>query len=554
MANRPQRGILMGIALGASLAAASTPAAGFSLFGFHLWGEREDEDQIEIIDPLPYTVTMTVSGGPDNLQRTLEQASSLWTDRETPASGNAGLLSKARGDYRRILAALYGEGFYGPTISIRAAGQEVADVTLAVQFPHEVPIVIAVTAGPRFRFGETDIINAPPPRANDRDPVETPKSAGFTPGATARSGVINQASALSIERWRQLSRAKAKEADREVIADHATSNLDVTLTLDPGQEAHYGKTVVRGSRRTDPAFIAFMADLPEGEPFDPDDIAAGQDRLNRLGAFNAVRFVEADAIGPDGSLPITVVVEDRRPRSVGVGGTLSTIDGIGIATYWQHRNLFGRGERLRFDASVDGLGDSLDPNNFDYNVGVTFTKPGVWTPDTNFVTGIVAQQVDFDTYREKSITASAGLSQTFGRRLTGDAFLQVSRARYEDDFGIRHFTIFGLIGRAAVRPAQRSAERHPRLLPRRRGAALLRVRRMAIPRSAARSTAGSTRASARTTRSCWPAARWSAPSPAPTSPRARRTCCSSPAAAARCAATPTTRSASRPSSFPARTW
>ena len=57
MAKWPQRGILMGIALGASLAATSTPAAGFSLFGFHLWGEREDEDQIEIIDPLPYTVT-----------------------------------------------------------------------------------------------------------------------------------------------------------------------------------------------------------------------------------------------------------------------------------------------------------------------------------------------------------------------------------------------------------------------------------------------------------------------------------------------------------------
>ena len=53
MANRPQRGTLMGIALGASLAAASTPAAGFSLFGFHLWGEREDEDRFEIIDPCP---------------------------------------------------------------------------------------------------------------------------------------------------------------------------------------------------------------------------------------------------------------------------------------------------------------------------------------------------------------------------------------------------------------------------------------------------------------------------------------------------------------------
>ena len=63
-------------------------------------------------------------------ERQLETASSLWSDRETPASGNAGLLAKARGDYRRLLAALYTEGYYGPAISIRAAGEEVADAGL----------------------------------------------------------------------------------------------------------------------------------------------------------------------------------------------------------------------------------------------------------------------------------------------------------------------------------------------------------------------------------------------------------------------------------------
>ena len=225
-----------------------------------------------------------------------------------------------------------------------------------------------------------------------------------------------------------------------------------------------------------------------------------------------MRFVEADEIGPDGSLPITVAVEDRRPRTIGFGGTLSTIDGVGIAAYWQHRNLFGRAERLRFDASVDGLGGSLDPDDFDYNVGVTFTKPGVWTPDTNFITSHrSAQQVDFDTYRERSVTASAGLSQTFGERLTGEPSSQASRARYEDDFGIRHFTIFGADRPRAVRPRATIRSNATRgYYPRRRGAALLRVRRTATPRSAARSRAGSTRASARRTRSCWPAARWSA--------------------------------------------
>jgi translocation and assembly module TamA len=260
--------------------------------------------------------------------------------------------------------------------------------------------------------------------------------------------VINQASALSIERWRQLARAKAREADREVIADHDTDRLDVELTLDPGRAAHYGPTTVVGSERTSHDFIAYMADLTEGEPYDPDDLEAAQNRLASLQIFSSLRIEEAEEILPDGSLPMTVRVADRRPRTFGFGGTLSTIDGVGVAAFWVHRNLFGRAEQLRFDASIDGLGGSLDPNDYDYNLGVTFVRPGVFTPDTNFVTSLVGSRVDFDTYREKSITAQAGFTRQFGNDLTGSIFAEISRARYEDDFGVRHFTILGLNGNA----------------------------------------------------------------------------------------------------------
>jgi translocation and assembly module TamA len=69
MARAPLRGILMATLL-VSNALAASPARAFELFGVRLWGEREPEDQIEIIDPLPYTVTMTVSGA-DGLERQL---------------------------------------------------------------------------------------------------------------------------------------------------------------------------------------------------------------------------------------------------------------------------------------------------------------------------------------------------------------------------------------------------------------------------------------------------------------------------------------------------
>lgn len=450
MARKPRCGKARGLLVGLAVLSA-TPAASFEIFGIHLWGPREDENTIEVIDPLPYRATLHVTGGEESLQGRLENASALYTDREQPASGRAGLLAKGRADYRRILAALYAAGYYGPEISIQAMGREVSDLTLSDELPPNVTIHIRIAAGPQFLFGRTEIVNAPPAEVSheDEDENDTPAAIDFEPGQPALSGVINQASAISIERWRQLARAKAKETDREVIADHSTNRLDVTLSLEPGPRAYYGPTHVSGSRRVDPDFIAFMTDLPQGRPFDPDDVQASEDRLNRLGVFRSIRIEEAPEIGPDGSLPMTVTVEDRRPRTIGFGATLSTIDGAGIAAYWQHRNLFGRAERLRFDASIDGLGESADPDDYDYNFGVTFTKPGVWTPDTNFITSAVARQLDFTTYRERSITGRVGISQMFGDRLTGELFAEISRARYEDDFGTRNFTTYALVGSAA---------------------------------------------------------------------------------------------------------
>lgn len=445
MAGR-HRNIVTCLMLGAASIAAA-PVYAFEIFGIHLWGPRETDDLVDVIDPLTYTVAWRVSGGDEALTRQLESASSLWSDREAPASGSGGLLSKARGDYRRLLAALYAAGYYGPSISIRAAGQEVADASLDMDFPSPTPVVIDIQTGPRFRFGVTSIDAAAPAEAFARDDIDTPESVGFRTGETARSGVINQASALTIEQWRHLSRAKARETDRKVVADHATDRLDVALTIDPGPKARYGPTRVEGTERIDPKFVAFMADLPEGEPFDPDDLTDGLDRLNRLGVFRSLRFEEGE-IGLNGLMPITVRVDDRRPRSIGIGGTYSTIDGLGVSAFWEHRNLFRRAERLRFSATMDGLG-ALDPEDYSYQFGVAFTKPGVWTPDTNFVAGASAFRLDYETYRQEGVSANVGLSQQFSRRLTGQVLLQASRSRYEDDFGTRDFTIFGVIGNSA---------------------------------------------------------------------------------------------------------
>ncbi|MUJ18390.1 outer membrane protein assembly factor, partial [Brucella abortus] len=95
---------------------ALSPALAFEIFGIHLWGKDKKQDP-DIIDPKTYSVDVTTTGDRKNadgkeadLKSVIEGASGLVSDADKPASGSAGLLAKARGDYRRILSALYGEG------------------------------------------------------------------------------------------------------------------------------------------------------------------------------------------------------------------------------------------------------------------------------------------------------------------------------------------------------------------------------------------------------------------------------------------------------------
>ncbi len=431
------------------MALASTPAPAFEIFGIRLFGSDPAEEPDVIGEPQYYSVTLNVTGEPE-LEDRIRGASTLWGDREEAASGVSGLVSKARGDYRRILAALYGEARYGVAISITIDGREASDIAPDALVANPATVVVSVDTGPLFRFGEARIVNAAPPPTERRDEVDDPAEEGFAPGEEARSGVVLRAERLAVEAWRQQGHAKAEVSDRLVEAVHPTSTLDAVLTVDPGRRAVYAPVAVQGTARMDPDFVAFMTGIRPGQEYDPDDLERAGTRLARLDVFRASRFEEGEEIAPDGSLPITLVVQERLPRRFGVGGSYSTLDGLGLETYWLHRNLFGRAERLRLDARVAGIGRTFKPEEFTYRVGARFVKPGVYTPDTNFEAGIAAdREVIEDAYTRTGVSAEAGLTHIFTEELSGRVFVNAAHARFDFPNGVpepREFTTLGVLG------------------------------------------------------------------------------------------------------------
>lgn len=425
---------------------AVSPAVAFELFGFKFFERDSDGEADDVIgDPQSYTIDINVAEGDHDIEDAITGASTLWTDREEPASGAAGLLAKARGDYRRILATLYGDGRYAGTISILVNGREAADLPPDAELPDPASVRVSVDPGPLFVFGTAQVVNPAPPAQDRRDEVDLPADEGFAPGEPAKSGVILQAERLAVEAWRQQGHAKAEVVERRVVAAHDHDLLNATLVVEPGRRAVYGAVGVEGTDRMDPAFVAYMTDLPAGQEFDPDDIERANTRLAKLDVFRSQRIVEGDQIGPDGALPISVVVQERELRRFGIGGSYSTIDGLGLETYWLHRNLFGRAERLRLEGKVGGIG-SFDPEDFTYRLGATFTKPGVYTPDTDFIASLFGDREVLEAYTRTAVTGQVGFNHMFTEELSARLFLNGQIARFDDDFGRRDFQTLGLLG------------------------------------------------------------------------------------------------------------
>lgn len=438
------------VALGVVLAGTTAPARAFELFGIKIFGGKDEESDDTIGEPYRYSVDFSVGTAPaekDDLDASLKGASTLWQDREKVASGAAGLLAKARGDYRSLLASLYSQGLYGGTISILIDGQEAADLPPDAEIANPATIAVKIDPGPIFHFDETEIVNRAPETSDRKDRVEAPEKQGFVPGEIARSGTIVQAGKLAVEAWRQQGHAKADLKERRVEADHDRDIVDATLVVEPGRKAHYGPVSVEGTERMDPAFVARQTGLEFGAEYDPDDLEKANKRLARLEVFRAARIQEAEKIAEDGSLPLSVIVQERLPRRFGFGGSYSTLDGLGLEAYWMHRNLFGRAERLRFDAKVAGIGETLQPDEFTYRVSAAFTKPGVYTPDTDFVSSLVGDREVLDAYTRTAVTATAGFTHIFSDELSARLFLNGGYAKFDDDvFGKRDFQTIGFLG------------------------------------------------------------------------------------------------------------
>jgi translocation and assembly module TamA len=448
-----------------------SPAAAFDFFGF--FGSDDTPAPVSA-ETLPYELKFQVDGlekGDDSdVVQVLRDASVTYRLRQdAPLDGDA-LLRRLQADNTPIRDALWSLGYYDAHLDVLLADQAVdfgdqgfaRSVAAADGFRNRaaVPIKMVATLGPLFRLRALHV-DVP----HDDAPDGLPRLAfRLKAGDPARSADIRAAQVRLVDWFRARGHPLAKIADVKAVVDHAAHVMDLDLKVDPGPAAGIGPVVVSGtSQEAVRAAIVSHIYLQHGEPYSPDRLAETKKSIARIQAIGGIRIREGDRLDADGNLPIFVDVTERPDHLAGASARYSTKDGPGLTTYWEDRNLFGGGERLRLEGDlsllqrVDGTSyhglSGIKLSDVGARFGASFIKPGLFGSPNDLLIDTSANRErvgnnTFGGYTAHAFGGTIGVIHRFSDTISMQAGLQVKQSTSVDVLGRVDATLVGVTAAA----------------------------------------------------------------------------------------------------------
>lgn len=369
--------------------------------------------------------TVTVEGVADRgLRRAILEVSELTEGARRALPTERALQRLVEASLTRIEKLLRARGFYASQLEFAI---EPAGDTARV-------VVLRVKPGPAYRLTRYDIVQTT--TGEPRAPIDIAyETLGIAPGDVAVADVIAAADAKVLARFAKLSYPLARIRDRKVVVDHASRGLSVTLSVEPGPYARFGETRVEGLRDVDPSLVDRHVGWTRGTPFDAAALEETRRNLRETGLFGSVAVRHGSETDSGGELPVIIAVEERKHRSIGLGGAFSTTEGLLGRAFWEHRNLAGHGERLRLRAEAGTIRQGAFGD-------LRISDIGALGQDLVFDARAAREQPDGFTSIETAATGR--VERRFGEVNAGSAGIGFDRSQVEENALDRTFTFLVL--------------------------------------------------------------------------------------------------------------
>jgi translocation and assembly module TamA len=357
------------------------------------------------------------------LARDLRDASQLVQLEKRPAASEVALTRRAEADRERLDAVLRAAGYYDATIAFAIdAASDPAHVRVTIE------------PGARYTLASVEVV-APDGSKPPQIERYAPHAFGLKVGEPALAKPVVEAEQRIVRTLAEHGFPLAKVSNRRTVIDKATKTMAVTYTVEAGPPAAFGPVTITGTRDVDPDYVRRRVAWGEGNAYDVRFIERTRKDLVASGLFSTIRIRTAEAVGADGRIPVTIDVTERPFRSIAGGVSYDTSLGASGRVFWEHRNLFGYAERLRFTGE---LGEKRQ------GVVGDFRRPDIADVRQDLVATALAEKENLDAYNRRRALISAGFEQKFDDEWTAGARLQAERTEIEEPASTFYYSLFGL--------------------------------------------------------------------------------------------------------------
>jgi translocation and assembly module TamA len=305
-------------------------------------------------------------------------------------------------DVGQFLKVLKSEGHYG--------GRVTGDINTKTDPVH---VTFQVDPGPAYPLKSVDIQTTQEGAATKEKPPDLAEL-GLTLGQAARGRTILNAEEKLLRHFKKRGFAFTRLTDRRVEVNHREKSVAVTYQLELGQPARFGNTEIKGLQSIDEAFLRSKIPWKKGDQFNIKLLEDAQTQMIATGLFSTVKVSQGETLQEERFLPVNIAVTERKHRSISAGVSYRTDEGAGANISWEHRNLLGRGERLKLDTAVSGISLSIEG---------TFFKPQFLRNDQTLRLNLRFADENTDAFDSRNISSAVLVDRKLTKEITVGAGL-----------------------------------------------------------------------------------------------------------------------------------
>lgn len=403
--------------------------------------ERPDA-QILWRETVKYSVKHEFRGGLDKalqkeISNTFKKTSMLEKMRKDAPTGVAGLDQRMRSDLSNAYDVLHAYGFYTGKVSgrLRRLPPRSPDETV-----RRYEVLIIFRPGVRYNIGDSGIMAAPDEfSAASVPPGSLPKTledVGLKSGLPVVADDVLSAVSGVRHAFRNNGYPFAELAGSRYFLDHDQRTLETEIIVISGEEVRMGELELRGPAPVRSKYFRALQTWKTGRLWNQDLIDLYRDNLRQTGLFASVEVYPSESLNERGERNVVVEVVGGLERTIGGALRYDSDLGLGVLAYWEHRNISGRGDKLRIEAPV---WEEMQ------EVAASYRLPFFKRPDRDLIMGGGILHEDNDSYKLLTASGAIGVERRFNRRWSGNVRVRGEGGRIEEvDKPERGYYMFGL--------------------------------------------------------------------------------------------------------------